>query len=112
MLKKKIIFNLTPDDNPADKFAVARSDTTKGRKADFYRTCFLAGVLLHKIDPRLPELLTTILDDKVTEKSLIGALQMLQLATDIPQTSVTSQKLKSPEPEDAVKNAKAMFLGD
>jgi hypothetical protein len=106
MAKKKVIFNLLPDNKSADRFAITYTSTVGGLKGDVYRECFLAGVLLHQLDPRLPAILTEALDEQSDVDTLMNSLRLLKITTTAESTTKPEKTAKG------VGNAKSLFLGD
>lgn len=110
MDRKKIILHLFPDGYKQDAYAMDIIDKQKGGKGEFYRSCFLAGLALSKVDNRLPAVLANVLDETVDIDTLINALKLLNLTRDIENGAdeVDPKKITG----EATQKARSMFLGD
>lgn len=110
MDRKKIIFHLFPDEHKQDAYAMSIIEKQRGGKGEFYRTCFLAGLALSKVDNRLPAVLANILDETVDIDTLINTMKLLNLtgnnAGEIDEAN--TKKIT----DEATQKARSMFLGD
>ena len=66
--RRKILFYINPANSQADQFAsLALDSVVQGERGRLQRASMLAGLALHKIDPRLPFLLSELLTETTTE---------------------------------------------
>lgn len=65
--RRKIQFYLNPESNAADSCVNTMLDNTpQGDRGRLQRAAMLSGFALHKIDPRIPFLLSELLTEKTT----------------------------------------------
>lgn len=72
--RKKFTVYLHPD-QVADKTSLDIIDSVpRNDRGELYRRALISGLALHKLDPRLPGLLSLMLDSHFTAENLVGLL--------------------------------------
>lgn len=119
--RRKILFYINPANSQADQFAsLALDSVIQGERGRLQRASMLAGLALHKIDPRLPFLLSELLTETTTEDEIMQVISVLlpkgihkpdTPAQDkqIPGQDVREPEVKGADEDETRRNAKAMF---
>ncbi|WP_368904637.1 plasmid partitioning/stability family protein [Proteus mirabilis] len=102
--RKKVITHIHPNDSVEDKYADELISSQSRNKGDFLRKCLLSGLALHKADPRLPNMISCLLDDNFDIKQLSNILSLID--------NDTLQKVSKPIEEKKEKKDKEIKNND
>lgn len=76
--RRRILFNLTPETSGADSYVCDEIEKVpQGERGKLFRATMLAGFALRKQDPRLPNLLAELLDEKTSFDDIINILRVI-----------------------------------
>lgn len=76
--RRRILFNLTPETSGADSYVCEEIEKVpQGERGKLFRSTMLAGFALRKQDPRLPNLLAELLDEKTSFDDIINILRVI-----------------------------------
>lgn len=76
--RRRILFNLTPETSGADNYVCDEIEKVpQGERGKLFRATMLAGFALRKQDPRLPNLLAELLDEKTSFDDIINILRVI-----------------------------------
>lgn len=121
--RRKIQFYLNPETNQADSCVDTVLDNTpQGDRGRLQRAAMLSGFALHKIDPRIPFLLSELLTEQTTFtetlqviKAVLPAAQADKLEeflhTAQPVKTVEQQSRQTGAESETRNNARGMFGG-
>lgn len=74
--RRKIQFYINPETNHADSCVDTVLDSTpQGDRGRLQRAAMLSGFALHKIDPRIPFLLSELLTEKTTLSEILQVIK-------------------------------------
>ncbi|MCW1877212.1 plasmid partitioning/stability family protein [Erwinia sp. INIA-01] len=121
--RRKILFYINPVNTQADRFASAALDAVpQGERGRLQRASMLAGLALHKIDPRLPFLLSELLTETTSHDEIMQVISVVLPKGAVTPASATEQpgssgsiaddkgsKDAADDDEITRKNAQAMF---
>ncbi|PVZ84170.1 plasmid stability protein [Serratia sp. S1B] len=107
--RKKISLYLHPDEM-SDQMALSQIDTVSRKKrGELYRHALIAGLVLHQLDHRLPELLSVLFTKLLSADEVINQLasmtgwkpSSLQIQDLLSALSIqTSKEISKPEPDE------------
>lgn len=76
--RRRILFNLTPETSGADSYVCDEIEKVpQGERGKLFRATMLAGFALRKQDPRLPNLLAELLNEKTSFDDIINILRVI-----------------------------------
>lgn len=119
--RRKIQFYLNPETNQADHCVDKVLDNTpQGDRGRLMRAAMLSGFALHKIDPRIPFLLSELLTEKTTFSETLQVIKAVLPAAQVDKLEEilqTAQPVKTAEQQpthtgaesETRNNARGMF---
>ncbi|MEI2630915.1 plasmid partitioning/stability family protein [Erwinia aphidicola] len=119
--RRKIQFYLNPETNQADRCVdTVLNNTPQGDRGRLQRAAMLSGFALHKIDPRIPFLLSELLTENTTFsetlqviKAVLPAAQAERLEEIIqtapPENIPEQHPLQAGAEDETRSNARGMF---
>lgn len=86
--RRKIQFYLNPETHEADNYAnVVLDQTPQGERGRLMRAAMIGGFALQKLDPRLPFLLTELLNSNTSREEV---MQLIRTIVLMPDSSIVS----------------------
>lgn len=117
--RRKILFYINPETSDTDRCADAiLEQSPKGDRGRLIRAAMIGGLALQKLDPRLPFLLTELMNSNTSLEEVLQQIRtIVQLhespVPDAGATSSTMPDTSAAEPGDDAeltrKNARGMF---
>lgn len=100
--RKKVIIHIHPSDNAEDGYADDLISNQSRNKGDFLRKCLLSGLALHKADPRLPNMISCLLDENFDIQQLSNILNLIK--PEINQNEIKSEGNETTKDKKTCKN--------